>query len=1052
MSKSIKSFVVISSVFALILSQSTALWGGITGKVSGRVVDGATGNPLAGANVMIVGTTLGAAADVEGYYFIINIPPGAYTVSASVIGYAAITKTDVLVRMDITTPVDFDMQTAVIAGAEVTVVAEREIIRMDVSGSIASAVGEEMIATPMVKDISDYIDLQAGIEGMVIRGGTMDQTTLMLDGLTLVDNRSNAPLMGMVNLSSVKSLEIIKGGFSAEYGNVRSGVINVVTKDADPDKYSGSVNIQYVPPRLKHSGNSLQNWDSYWLRAYMDPDVAFVGTKAKDEQGEYIWDKYTQQQNRSFDGWNKYSAKLLANDLAIDNKTPQECYDFYMWNHRAEGPDYSAVDLEPEGFTGRPRETLYGQKPDVMVDLGFGGPVPFIGKYLGNLAFFAAARTNNEMFATPISEDREYYTEDNVQLKLTSRLSPSFKIDVEAIYGDIESAATSSRGSSQDGYHKNPYNWTTSNTNLYSAGAMVKYNIYRSMIGLGIDHTLSPSTFYKLRITQTRVSNRALAPPSMRDTTTIRFFGNTPVDELPYGMVFSPADYKMIDGPTTQAAMAEPRDQSVMRNTTVKFDLISQVSRQHMLKAGFLFNYDDLRTLRGGARFYERQYNSWQNWRKYPYRFGAYIEDKFEFEGMIANIGLRADYNNANTEWYTVDPYSKYLSVRYRDVMELYTGEILERVFTAVTPTEPAESHLKISPRLGISYPISERSKIYFNYGHFYSMPRSNSMYRIQYGSAATSGISVLGNPSLLPEKTVAYDLGFESNVFDLFLVHISGYYKDVSEQRASVGYNNIDGSVNYTTYANNDYEDIRGFEVRVDKTFGRWIMGWASYDYKVITSGYVGRQENYEDPREQRLYGLRNPYQERPLARPVARGNLRLMTPVNWGPAFAGVTPLASWSLSLLYSYKAGSYDTWDPLGTYLLIDNIQWEDYHNIDARLEKQFSVGWTNVTFFADIQNLFDIKHFNTGAFAGGSDEEAYLESLHLPLYKDEEYSQYWVEKGDDMVDVDVTPDDVEYNDKPGEMRSDDKPYINDPNRDYMNFRDRRFITFGLMVAF
>ncbi|GAI78185.1 unnamed protein product, partial [marine sediment metagenome] len=243
-----------------------------------------------------------------------------------------------------------------------------------------------------------------------------------------------------------------------------------------------------------------------------------------------------------------------------------------------------------------------------------------------------------------------------------------------------------------------------------------------------------------------------------------------------------------------------------------------------------------------------------------------------------------------------------------------------------------------------------------------------------------SKGIAVLGNPSALPEKTVAYDLGFESNIFDLFLLHVSGYYKDVSDQRAQVQYTNVDGSVDYSTYENNNYADIRGFELRIDKTFGRWISGWFSYDYKVITAGFVGREHYYEDPRDQRLYGLQNPYQERPLARPVARGNFRLMTPENWGPAFAGVKPLAGWSFSLLYAYKAGSYYTWDPMATYLLKDNIQWQDYHNFDARVEKQFNIGWTNVTFFADIQNILDIMHFNTGAFAGSEDTRAYLESL------------------------------------------------------------------------
>ncbi|MHC4499887.1 MAG: carboxypeptidase-like regulatory domain-containing protein, partial [Planctomycetota bacterium] len=102
-----------------------------TGKVAGVVRDVETGDVLPGANVILEGTTLGAASDTEGRYHILNVPVGEYDVRAEVIGYKAHITTSILVTIDHTTTVNFDMETTVLAGEEVTVTAERPLIQMD---------------------------------------------------------------------------------------------------------------------------------------------------------------------------------------------------------------------------------------------------------------------------------------------------------------------------------------------------------------------------------------------------------------------------------------------------------------------------------------------------------------------------------------------------------------------------------------------------------------------------------------------------------------------------------------------------------------------------------------------------------------------------------------------------------------------------------------------------------------------------------------------------------------------------------------------------------
>jgi len=999
---------------ALFVYHGTTL-GGITGKIAGVIKDVASGDPLPAVNVVIEGTTMGGATDNEGYFFIINIPPGTYTLQASMVGYTVESKTGIIVNVDHTTPVDFDLRVTAIAGEEVTVTAEREIVPMDISASHIVADVEQIVEVPLVVDINEFISLQAGIIGNSIRGGGLDQTEFMMDGLMVVDNRANRPMM-MVNLSSVRELNIIKGGFNAEYGNVRSGLINVVTREGSPSVYHGSVDIRRRSPGLKHGGPSMFSPDCYYLRSYLDEDVCWVGTTNGP------WDQYTQLQYPEFDGWNSYSAKLLADDDPINDRTPEECRDLFLWNHACEG----------SAALGQ-RERKYGNKPDWNVDVGFGGPVPLIGTYLGDLSFYASYRNNKEMFVFPVS--RESYIEENAQLKLTSRLSPSMKLTVEGLYGDINTVSRSRMGGSDNYYatdgmdliNSEQTNAETTHQIKYFPAALKPFNIYRSMAGLSFDHVLSPRTFYNIRISYVRSKNDcgAYGPEDMRDPTIIRYFGNTPVTEQPYGFEVAETVLYMQDGMTYATEGGGARDWGAVKTLNFKFDLTSQIDRHNQIKFGYMFNYDDLKT-----HYIKIRYESpWLrdvtgDWRHFPYRMGAYIQDKLEFEGMIANFGLRLDYNEPNCDWFTVERYSKYFKEEFVDT------------FQEVAPQEPAKGYLKISPRLGVSHPISENAKLYFNYGHFYSMASSSAMYEIYYGIIG-SGISRLGNPSADLPQTVSYELGVEYNVRNLFLIHLSGYYKDVRNQTGRVQYTSFDESVDYGTIENNNYADIRGFELRLEKRFGRWLTGWLNYNYMVTTNGYIGREHYYEDPRLQRIYGLQNPYQERPLARPLLRYNLRIRSPREWGPTVGGIKPLGDLQLSLLFYWRAGSYMTWDPLTTYELNQNLQWKDNYTYDARFSKRLQIGRYSFSLNMDIKNLFNQRRINSRGFADSDDQRNYYESLHLPMYEEDIYQN-----------VGYTPG----NDRLGDVRSDEKPYIDMPNRDIFTYFDVRAIFFGLKIDF
>jgi outer membrane receptor protein involved in Fe transport len=603
------------------------------------------------------------------------------------------------------------------------------------------------------------------------------------------------------------------------------------------------------------------------------------------------------------------------------------------------------------------------------------------------------------------------------------------KLSVEGLYGVTNTVNQTAIGlyenylTSGEAIFNSPI-YTGSETGYYEGAltyqpyALRPFNIYRAMQGLSFDHVLSPSTFYNVRVSVVTIKNDQTSQQFWRNTNAVRYFGNKAVDEQPWGYQWVKGLDGMVDGMYMGGGHYN-MDDSKATSINAKVDITSQIDKNNQVKAGIIFNYDDMDT------HYENIRDLWPNngwkviWSQAPYRIGAYLQDKLEFEGLIANLGIRVDYSNPNSEWYTVDKYSKYFTSGFKYKMD------------ELAPKAPTDTQIKISPRLGISHPVSANAKFYFNYGHFYSMPTSRNMYEIDYGRPQNS-INFLGNPNAILPKTVAYELGLEYDIANMFLLHISGYYKDVSDQTGSVKYTSLDGSVSYSTIENNNYEDIRGFELRLEKRFGKWITGWMNYNYMVTTSGYVGRKSYYQDARLQRIYGLQNPYQEVPLARPVVRANVLFRTPSDLGPMIAGIRPLSDIDLSVLFTWQSGRYETWDPLNTYLLKDNLHWKGNALFDAKLGKLISIGKFNLTIFADVKNLFNTKYIYTQGFKDSNDKKLYLQSLHLPMYSEQIYQDAGYEVG---------------NDKAGDIKSDDKPYIDMPNRDFLTFLDVRSILFG-----
>jgi len=235
--------IIIVSVFILMANLAFAQ---NSGKIAGKVTDDKTSEALFGVNILIEGTGLGAATDMNGEYIIVNIPPGVYNVLAKYIGYSNTITRNVHINTGSTTKLDFHItQTVLTLDHEVVVFAKAPLVIKDMTSTEARITADQIKELPL-QNITQLITQQAGVSkgadgGIHIRGGRSSEISYLVNGVSITDDFSRTQALS-VEPESIQELKVISGTFNAEYGNAMSGVVNIVTK-AGGQHFSGNLEL-----------------------------------------------------------------------------------------------------------------------------------------------------------------------------------------------------------------------------------------------------------------------------------------------------------------------------------------------------------------------------------------------------------------------------------------------------------------------------------------------------------------------------------------------------------------------------------------------------------------------------------------------------------------------------------------------------------------------------------------------------------------------------------------------------------------------------------------
>ncbi|NWF50228.1 MAG: TonB-dependent receptor [Ignavibacteriaceae bacterium] len=983
------SFIFTITISQLLFSQ------GQSGKLSGTVIDAQTNEPLPGVNVVLEGTTLGAATNFDGRFFILNIPPGIYNVTASMVGYAKSVEKEVEVFIDRTTELDFKLQDASVQIEQVVVVAKRPPVVKDRT-STYSHIDDRQISVAPLEGIRGALDLNSGFQrsekgDFLVRGSGSYEVNFQINGIEQTNSNTNAPAtFGTdkannswkydVNPLGVKQLQLITGGFSAEYGNAQAGVVKVVLKDGAP-KITGEFRVEYRPSGQYHYGPYLYDHSNFEWKKWGDLEnwMAQKDNIIKELKLDLRYD------------WLKNTNPDLYEQVV--NREIEWAHELWVKNH--EPGDENVLGVYD-----------YRQYDYARYLFGFGGP---LGKDPNLLKFYISGEYKRNPTRLPTPE--KVQVTQNYILNLTYQPVPEHKLrfmtSYQSYYGGIWSGSTDIR-------------W--SGLAFTPPGVSTKYLV--TIDPVREEQTIAQTLNWIYTIDTESFAELTLTHQQERYEIPFKYLAGYGLevdraDSLndPSGTVLREGSWWEKDYFRAPFSFSTNYYQdSRTENFGLKLDYTNQLTFNQLIKSGVQINYWDMINNGVNSSFQANTFvarNGFADYYKaYPISIGAYIQNRMEYSGMITNIGLRAEIYNFQTQ-VPVDPY---------DI--LYPGT--DGPYKFGNPlTKDSETKFILLPRIGVSFPIGESTAFRIQYGHFASLP----IFSEALSRRTWVGWQGIGNANLDHKKTINYEFGLQQQIDDNHRLDLVLYYNDRVSQIGTINIASTTGFKNqrpilgvgstplyfYSSYANNAFGSTIGFEVTFETfTTAEWSYR-LSYSLSQTTSGNYGPSAKYPD--NSRTTALRN-YTNEFLAGWDRTHNFRALlqyfTGEDEGLSILGFKPFENSVISMTYSVQSGVPFTYvTEFDLQDVVFNRRYPLESSVDLNFVKNIQIESYKIILGIRVMNLFENKWIT-------------------PMTSDD--LALWIEQGVTMMDPGNDPERFSY--------------LVAPYRAYSNIPRQVFFTLGI----
>ena len=912
-------------LLASVLIAPLALAG--NGKVSG-VVKGADGTPAVGANVVLEGTTLGASADVNGRYFVLNVPPGTYRIRASAIGFTPQVLTDVRVGSDQIVTADFTLQSEAVGLAEVVVQAERPPIDKSQTGARTRLTGDDFTTLPST-GARDLIATSASTYKGFVRGGRVFETKTLIDGIDVTDqyaawindvpggstpyltyngivrqNEANVSSPLSLSTASIEEANVLTGGVGSEYSSASAGIISYNMKEGR-GAWSGRVEA-----RTSQTGG-----------------LQYLGPNVYADYAQYAAIK----------------ANLAASTVPANQQKA----------------------LRFTYYPGKYTESM----PTNSIDLSAGGA---IGE---NLGLFVSAGWLNSYGRLPNEHTRTL----NGSVKANFNFTPEMKLNATFLLQDQGKLF---------GWKNSTY---VEDFRYYLEGTPT-WNGDNLVGSLKWTHVLSQATYYEVQASY--VGNN-----SMRGYAgTPNANGSVTLDESADFITFADtATVNMVMANAGNAQMNKffsptPRNETASENVTVmsgaanwkiarpgiyfedfassvitvKGDLTSQIDQHHQLRGGIQARLHNLDMTRR-AGYIGGVFGTYKNyveeiWDVQPKEYSVYAQDKMEYAGLIINLGLRLDGLDL-----AAGDYANYFAP-FKDVTDAGGGP-------ARVPVRSENVPIKwyLSPRLGVSHPISDVAAMYFSFSKTQQSQPFSRLYT-NYNDFGNPSLPVTVRADQDPIRSTNYDLGIQWSFVEGYGLDVNAYYKDIQSygSQSFVVTPNAPWRLYYMS-TEFGYADSRGIEVTLNKGIAPvtdWfsVGGRVTYSYSYVKQsvGAGGNQNTFSTTAgDSAKYGGGLPWDEMKYWNTIERNVLGGNSTITGGydrPQRITFNLIMrfpwDFSLSSVGTFQSGFFyplTLGDPRAREL--GQASWNK--KVDFRLEKGFTfTGLGRFAVYVDLINAFN----------------------------------------------------------------------------------------------